>query len=184
MSRHATHTFTADEVRSLNIRSLPQAGALAVGSSVSVRWSSGACLSAMANADRLRVQWRGGAVHDVLLTATPQPFGGIRHWLVCPVCGRRRGVLYWSSRLWACRGCLGITYPSQREAGANRALRREQEIRRRLGGSTNILEPFPERPKGMHHTTYRRLVAEAVAHGGRHVTLLWEALRRKREGPR
>jgi hypothetical protein len=36
-------------------------------------------------------------------------------------------------------------------------LRRAQRIRRRLGGSANIMEAFPERPKWMHLDTYMRL---------------------------
>ena len=36
-------------------------------------------------------------------------------------------------------------------------MRRAQKIRTRLGGSANMMEPFPERPKGMHHDTYMRV---------------------------
>ena len=31
---------------------------------------------------------------------------------------------------------------------------RTQAIRESLGGSANMMEPFPEKPKGMHHETY------------------------------
>ncbi len=38
-----------------------------------------------------------------------------------------------------------------------RALHKAQEIREKLGGSANMMEPFPEKPKGMHWWTYERL---------------------------
>jgi hypothetical protein len=39
-------------------------------------------------------------------------------------------------------------------------LRRVHKIWKRLGGSTNMLEPFLERPKGMHRSTYMKLLWE------------------------
>ena len=50
-----------------------------------------------------------------------------------------------------------LRYESQREAKKYRALRWAQKIRTRLGGSANMMDPFPEKPKGMHHDTYMRL---------------------------
>lgn len=57
-----------------------------------------------------------------------------------------------------CRHCYELTYQSRQDNKMYRALRRAQKIRKRLGGSANMLEPFPEKPKGMHHDTYVRLV--------------------------
>jgi hypothetical protein len=39
-------------------------------------------------------------------------------------------------------------------------LRRAQKIRVRLEGNANMLEPLPERPKGMHLETYMKLFWE------------------------
>jgi hypothetical protein len=89
-------------------------------------------------------------------------FGGQRPWFVCPGagCGRRAAILYGPGRYFLCRPCYDLVYESQRENAMHRAFRRAQAIRERLGGSANMMKPFPEKPKGMHWSTYERLFWE------------------------
>jgi len=85
-------------------------------------------------------------------------FGGKRPWFVCPSteCGRRVTILY-GNRGLACRKCRGFSYPSQRIPPESRALARAQDLRIRLGGSVDISQPIPPKPKGMHTWTYTSL---------------------------
>jgi hypothetical protein len=105
----------------------------------------------------------GGEWEDVRepveLAWTACNFGGERPWFICPGagCGRRVAVLYGPGRYFLCRRCYDLSYESQREDKTQRALRRAQKIRQRLGGTANMMEAFPEKPKGMHHETYMRM---------------------------
>jgi hypothetical protein len=56
-------------------------------------------------------------------------FGGERPWFVCPgaQCGRRVAILYKLRKDFLCQHCC------QREDNKDRALRRAQKIRQRLG---------------------------------------------------
>ena len=98
----------------------------------------------------------------VPLSWTACNFGGERPWFICPGagCGRRVAVLYGPRRYFLCRHCYELVYESQWENEMHRALRRARVIRERLGGSANMMEPFPEKPKGMHHDTYIRMFSE------------------------
>jgi hypothetical protein len=89
-------------------------------------------------------------------------FGGERPWFLCPGarCGRRVAVLYGPGRYFLCRHCYDLRYESQREDKPHRALRRAQKIRERVGGSADMTEPFPQKPKRMHLKTYMRLFWE------------------------
>jgi hypothetical protein len=84
---------------------------------------------------------------------------GERPWFICPGagCGRRVAVLYGPGRYFLCRHCYDLGYQSQRDNRMYRALHKALSIRKRLGGSVNMTKPFPEKPKGMHWSTYERL---------------------------
>jgi hypothetical protein len=105
--------------------------------------------------------WRN-VEQPVAIEWTPCRFGGERPWFVCSVtangvyCGRSVTKLYGAGRLFACRHCYQLAYASQQEPARLRGLKKSQKIRMRLGGSENMLEEFPHKPKGMHWRTYER----------------------------
>ena len=69
-------------------------------------------------------------------------------------------ILY-SGEIFACRHCHQLAYPSQREAGYDRAARQADKIRERLGWESGILNGKGwTKPKGMHWRTFERLNAE------------------------
>ena len=167
--------ITTEGCRSLDVRRLNREGLLKPGCWFSWCWwraeQKVASIKALVYRDCVVLSYRhrsgpGGEWEEVMepiaLEWTPCNFGGERPWFVCPgiACGRRVAILYGQGKYFLCRHCYDLRYESQREDKMDRALRRAQKIRQRLGGSANTTEPFPERPKGMHHDTYRRLFWE------------------------
>jgi hypothetical protein len=109
--------------------------------------------------------------------------GGARPWFRCRQnCGRRVAKLYLRGHVFACRQCCGLAYASQSENPRYRAISRVQKLRMRLGGSANLLEPFPKKPRGMHRLTYYRLFHEAMAAQERSIALESDYLRRRYPG--
>ncbi len=179
---------TTGECTSVDVRYLHRESLLQGGHSFSLRWSRagreagsiGGVVEGAERPERVILLYRhrsgpGGEWEDVRepvsFAWTACNFGGERPWFICPSagCGRRVAVLYGPGRYFLCRHCYDLVYESQRENQMNRALRRAQAIRERLGGSANMMKPFPERPKGMHWETYDRLWWE---HHGAEMELL------------
>lgn len=128
-----------------------------------------------------RTRRNGGDWQDVRqpiwLDWTPCTYGGYRPWLVCPSCLKKRAILYSGGAGFYCRACLRLVYQSQRESAGDRGLATAQTIRRRLGGSANMTEPFPRKPRGMHWRTYDRLSRQARAAEARYDVEFWIKMR-------
>lgn len=111
-------------------------------------------------ADGIRLAYWTAAGREVdefvPFVTTETRFGGHRTWLRCPGCKTPRRVLF-GGALFRCRGCSGLTYASQTARAFERAINRTQRLRVRLGGTGDLSQPFPVKPKGMHWRTYRRL---------------------------
>ena len=103
----------------------------------------------------------GSRDYHVGLERTSCNFGGSRAWFLCPAgCGRRVALLYFGDHgKLACRRCSKLNYRSQREAESDRALRRANEIRKKLGWPPGVVRGHGVKPKGMHWATYRSLVS-------------------------
>jgi hypothetical protein len=167
---------TTDECPSVDVRYLLRKGLLKPGGRFSLRWSRagretgsiGGVVSGDGRPEQITLLFRHrsglgdeweNVQEPVSLDWTACNFGGERPWFICPgaACGRRVASLYGPGRYFLCRHCYDLLYESQRENKMHRALHKAQSIRERLGGSANMMTPFPERPKGMHWETYERL---------------------------
>lgn len=62
--------------------------------------------------------------YQVKLTKTSLPWGGVRHWFICPGlgCGRRVSVLYLApgGQYFVCRHCNHLSYRSRQEGYIDR----------------------------------------------------------------
>jgi hypothetical protein len=165
--------LTTDSVPSIDIRQLQRSRELMPGNRIFGTWTRGGLIAAQVEIDieqnQLRIRYvrvsssgeREPVACVVSIASTPCNYGGIRRWFCCPDCRKRIAVIYIQGRSCTCRRCHDLVYRSQRERTGERARVRLQEIRVRLGGSANLLEPFPAKPKWMRWRTYE--VLETIA---------------------
>jgi hypothetical protein len=173
---------TVEGCRSIDVNRLHREGCLRPGWSGVWRWTRDgervAWITLRAEADRLHLSYRvrvggGGEWEDVdeavRVVRVPCRLGGERPYFICPgvvdgvACGRRVAKLHGAGRRFLCRRCHGLAYASQGEGGLDRALRRANKVRVRLGGEPGMASPFPDRPRCMWRRTYERLRARVLA---------------------
>jgi len=85
-------------------------------------------------------------------------YGGVRSWLRCPECGCRFISLYTIGKEFACRKCHDLTYDSCNQSELDRIITKYNKAKAKIGGGPGIVAPVPDRPKGMHHKTYERIL--------------------------
>lgn len=78
-------------------------------------------------------------------------FGGYRKWFWCPCCTKRIAKLYLRGGRFACRRCNRLGYLVENQDFGQRQWIRMERIERLLGEDL-------DRPKGMHRSTYERLL--------------------------
>lgn len=177
MSGHSdVHHGICESRPSIDVRTWARQGGLVSGTKITQSWFGGTDLvgrlHAVIQGEQILVRREGQLCRSsgvfprdqcLRLAWTACRYGGRRCWFRC-ACRRRAAKLYLDDiGNFACRHCLGLVYASQREIPRHRGLLLAQKIRKRLGGSGDIREFFPEKPKGMHWRTYLRQKHRAEA---------------------
>jgi hypothetical protein len=81
-------------------------------------------------------------------------FGGVRPYFICPgvvnavACGRRVAKLYEQGYYFLCRHRYRLAHASQSEGAWDRALRRANKIRQRLGSDPGMAAPRSRTAEG------------------------------------
>lgn len=164
---------TTEGARPLDIRKLNRFTLLSPGHSFGWQWTYG---TKVVSTIRIKVQedsvflgykyrshhqdeWES-VVERVDMDRTACTYGGTRLWWLCPACGKRVAILFGPGRRFVCRGCNKLVYESQREDKSDRAARRADKIRRKLGWPAGIFNGPGGVPKGMRRKTFERLTEE------------------------
>lgn len=170
---HCVGKSTTDSHRKLDVRHLAREGVLRPGHCGGLQWTRRgevlASIQIRAEEDCvvLIYQHRDGSGdwkderYPIQITRTACALGGSRHWFICPAvgCGRRVAILY-GGTIFACRHCHQLAYASAREDSGDRAIRRADRLRARLGWEPGIINPAGDKPKWMRWRTFDRLVEQ------------------------
>jgi hypothetical protein len=151
----------AEACMRLDVRDLARRRALAPGSSGSWSWTvtrTGEEVGSIgyrmeAGALVLSYSINGDPrAQRVPILRTPCNYGNTRPWFACPHCMARVAVIYMRRGGFYCRKCAQVAYSSQSEDVCGRSWRVQQKAEAKLGKNW-------QRPKGMHETTYERLIS-------------------------
>jgi hypothetical protein len=154
----------------LDVRRLNRKGRLEPWQRYSWRWQDGNYITIETKPQAIEldhtISYDGDSQkldYEIPLTWTSCNYGGKRPWFICPGkgCCRRVAKLYSRHGYFLWRHCHNLAYSSQREGKESRLLYKAQRIYKRLGVNTCGDLYSESKPKGMHQTTYDKLIEEA-----------------------
>jgi hypothetical protein len=177
MARRRGARSICENCLSLDVRQLHREGRLLAYQSFPLSWRCGdeplGNINVRSEHDLLilRFQVKDAIGSDLKLVEQNVPIvwtacalGGQRPWFRCTAvsagigCNRRAAKIYLGGGLiFACRHCYDLAYVSQSKSAFHRDIAKAMKIRMQLGGSPNLFDPFPAKPKGLHKRTYERL---------------------------
>lgn len=189
MGQYSQHRPTCESSCSLDIRLLSRVKVLDPGKAFKFGWQcNGETKTAAVRFNLHDLQLfilrpgRYPLEQRIGVTWSACAYGGKRPWFTC-MCGRRAAIVYLAGPLFACRHCYRLTYSTQHLDPHGRAIRMRRKIRERLNGSLDLTAPFPERPKGMHDSTYSRLRLKSLRAEQREYGAMIDFLRRYHRNP-
>jgi hypothetical protein len=165
---HTGARSTMDDFVRIDVRRWAREGLLNPGRQSIWTWMRGgqpsASITVLAEHEAVVVEYRYRSEarrYRIPVIRTPCYLGGSRPWFVCPsgTCGRHVAVLF-GGRIFACRHCHNLVYPSSNESRRDRAIRRADKIRARLRWKPGVANAREGIPRGMHFKTFMRLLAE------------------------
>lgn len=118
--------------------------------------------------------------YSIELDCTPMRFGGCRWWWRCPASGRRAVKLHLAhaTGMFVHREMAGLAYQTWRDRAVQRSHTRQRRLHARLRANYDASGAEPERPKGMHQTTYEALLTQLDLAAELHDAACMRGLRR------
>lgn len=168
------HAGTVEGRRRIDVCQFQKKGLLSPGIIATVSWDNGGTKSSIVvhggeDAVRLSYSWRRGDMpwtpHEecVRLDRLARPYGGTQAYFRCPKCSRRVRFLIQGDIRYLCRHCLDLVHASTRERESDRAMRKVNKLRQRIGAELGMEAAIGPKPKGMHQATFDRIFEDILA---------------------
>lgn len=126
-------------------------------------------VKAEATVQGLRITYRNrkNMSYMIAVEALPCNYGGLRYFFKCPLCKKRMRILYFAENsVFLCRGCLNLSYKSQRLRPTERYYHMAKKVKDLIGEKGGSLENY-KKPPQMHASTFNNLRLKKLYYEGK-----------------